>query len=192
MTLALLQELLNATRANDADGYNSWLALGIQGLGRDDLKTTHKADSGSTAQSFSTITSTSNSGEGNGIQFNVIHSSSSSICLRKLLTSSFQTFSPFSPAISTIRLIAASGSLLISWNSSDCTSGAIDVLTCLNCSRVVMVNSCSAHPFLLTFWDLNRKGKAGSDIFSYRSPDKRFTSPVISGVITEPVLELLN
>ena len=27
MTLALLQELLMAIRANDADGYKSWLAL---------------------------------------------------------------------------------------------------------------------------------------------------------------------
>ena len=35
MTLALLQELLMALRANDADGYKSWLALGIQQLGRD-------------------------------------------------------------------------------------------------------------------------------------------------------------
>ena len=35
MTLALLQELLMAQRANDADGYKSWLALGIQELGRD-------------------------------------------------------------------------------------------------------------------------------------------------------------
>ena len=31
MTLALLQEL----RANDADGYKSWLVLGIDKLGRD-------------------------------------------------------------------------------------------------------------------------------------------------------------
>ena len=30
MTLALLQELLMALRANDADGYKSWLALGIE------------------------------------------------------------------------------------------------------------------------------------------------------------------
>jgi hypothetical protein len=29
MTLALLQELLMALRANDADGYKSWLTLGI-------------------------------------------------------------------------------------------------------------------------------------------------------------------
>ncbi len=35
MTLALLQELLMALRANDADGYKSWLALGIDELGRD-------------------------------------------------------------------------------------------------------------------------------------------------------------
>ncbi|WP_186546091.1 hypothetical protein [Synechococcus sp. ROS8604] len=35
MTLALLQELLMALRANDADGYKSWLALGIEQLGRD-------------------------------------------------------------------------------------------------------------------------------------------------------------
>ena len=35
MTLALLQELLMALRANDADGYKSWLALGIQELRRD-------------------------------------------------------------------------------------------------------------------------------------------------------------
>ena len=35
MTLALLQELLMALRAHDADGYKSWLALGIQELGRD-------------------------------------------------------------------------------------------------------------------------------------------------------------
>ena len=33
MTLALLQELLMALRANDADGYKSWLALGIEELG---------------------------------------------------------------------------------------------------------------------------------------------------------------
>ena len=32
MTLALLQELLMALRANDADGYKSWLALGIENL----------------------------------------------------------------------------------------------------------------------------------------------------------------
>ena len=35
MTLALLQELLMALRANDADGYKSWLALGIEKFGRD-------------------------------------------------------------------------------------------------------------------------------------------------------------
>ena len=35
MTLALLQELLMAIRANDAEGYKSWLALGIEELGRD-------------------------------------------------------------------------------------------------------------------------------------------------------------
>ena len=35
MTLALLQELLMALRANDADGYKAWLALGIEQLGRD-------------------------------------------------------------------------------------------------------------------------------------------------------------
>ncbi len=35
MTLALLQELLMALRANDADGYKSWLALGIEVFGRD-------------------------------------------------------------------------------------------------------------------------------------------------------------
>ena len=35
MTLALLQELLMALRANDADGYKSCLALGIQELGRE-------------------------------------------------------------------------------------------------------------------------------------------------------------
>ena len=35
MTLALLQELLMALRANDADGYKSWLALGIEELGKD-------------------------------------------------------------------------------------------------------------------------------------------------------------
>ena len=37
MTLALLQELLMALRANDADGYKSWLALGIEELGRDSV-----------------------------------------------------------------------------------------------------------------------------------------------------------
>ena len=35
MTLALLQELLMALRANDADGYKSWIALGIEKLGKD-------------------------------------------------------------------------------------------------------------------------------------------------------------
>ena len=35
MTLALLQELLMALRDNDVDGYKSWLALGIEQLGRD-------------------------------------------------------------------------------------------------------------------------------------------------------------
>ena len=35
MTLALLQELLMALRANDVDGYKSWLAIGIEQLGRD-------------------------------------------------------------------------------------------------------------------------------------------------------------
>ena len=35
MTLPLLQELLMALRANDADGYKSWLALGIEQLGRE-------------------------------------------------------------------------------------------------------------------------------------------------------------
>ena len=35
MTLALLQELLMALRAIDADGYKSWLALGVEQLGRD-------------------------------------------------------------------------------------------------------------------------------------------------------------
>ena len=32
MTLALLQELLMALRANDADGYKGWLALGMNSL----------------------------------------------------------------------------------------------------------------------------------------------------------------
>jgi hypothetical protein len=35
MTLALLQELLMTLRANDADGYRAWLALGIEQLGKD-------------------------------------------------------------------------------------------------------------------------------------------------------------
>ena len=34
MPLALLQELLMALRAYEADGYKSWLALGIKQLGR--------------------------------------------------------------------------------------------------------------------------------------------------------------
>ena len=33
MTLALLPELLLALRANDADGYKTWLALGIEQVG---------------------------------------------------------------------------------------------------------------------------------------------------------------
>ena len=35
MTLAFLQQLLMALRANDADGYKCWLALGIEELRRD-------------------------------------------------------------------------------------------------------------------------------------------------------------
>ena len=35
ITLALLQELLMALRANDAHGYKSWLAIGIEELGKD-------------------------------------------------------------------------------------------------------------------------------------------------------------
>ena len=35
MTLALLQELLMALSVNEADGYKSWLALGVEQLGRD-------------------------------------------------------------------------------------------------------------------------------------------------------------
>ena len=35
MTLALLQELLMALRADDVEGYKSWLTLGIEELGRD-------------------------------------------------------------------------------------------------------------------------------------------------------------
>ena len=35
MTLALLQELLMALGANEADGYKSRLALGMEELGRD-------------------------------------------------------------------------------------------------------------------------------------------------------------
>jgi hypothetical protein len=34
MTLALLQELLLALRANDAEGFKGWLALGLKELGR--------------------------------------------------------------------------------------------------------------------------------------------------------------
>ena len=33
--MPLLQELMMALRANDADGYKSWLVLGIEELGRD-------------------------------------------------------------------------------------------------------------------------------------------------------------
>ena len=35
MILPLLQEMLMALRANEADGYESWLALGIKQLARD-------------------------------------------------------------------------------------------------------------------------------------------------------------
>ena len=35
MTPTLLQVLLMALMANDADGYKSWLALGIEQLGRE-------------------------------------------------------------------------------------------------------------------------------------------------------------
>ena len=35
MARALLQAQLMALRANDADGYKSWLALGVEDLGRD-------------------------------------------------------------------------------------------------------------------------------------------------------------
>ena len=35
MSLALLQELLMALRADNADGYKAWLAIGIEELGRD-------------------------------------------------------------------------------------------------------------------------------------------------------------
>lgn len=35
MTLPLLQELLMALKDDDAGGYKSWLALGIEELGRD-------------------------------------------------------------------------------------------------------------------------------------------------------------
>jgi len=34
MSLALLQELLLALRANDAEGFKGWLALGLEELGR--------------------------------------------------------------------------------------------------------------------------------------------------------------
>ena len=34
MTLALLQELLLALRANDPDGFNAWLSLGIERFGK--------------------------------------------------------------------------------------------------------------------------------------------------------------
>ena len=34
MTLALVQELLLALRANDAEGFKGWLALGLEELGR--------------------------------------------------------------------------------------------------------------------------------------------------------------
>ena len=34
MTLALLQELELALRANDAEGFKGWLALGLEELGR--------------------------------------------------------------------------------------------------------------------------------------------------------------
>ena len=34
MTLALLQELLLALRANDPDGFKTWLPLGIERLGK--------------------------------------------------------------------------------------------------------------------------------------------------------------
>ena len=34
MTLALLPELLLALRANDAEGFKGWLALGLEELGR--------------------------------------------------------------------------------------------------------------------------------------------------------------
>ena len=34
MTLALLQELLLALRANDSEGFKGWLALGLEELGR--------------------------------------------------------------------------------------------------------------------------------------------------------------
>ena len=34
MTIALLQELLLALRANDPDGFKAWLSLGIERLGK--------------------------------------------------------------------------------------------------------------------------------------------------------------
>ena len=34
MTLALLQELLLALRANDAEGFTGWMPLGLEELGR--------------------------------------------------------------------------------------------------------------------------------------------------------------
>ncbi|MDA7437539.1 hypothetical protein N8463_02840 [Synechococcus sp. AH-601-P06] len=34
MTLALLQELLLAPRANDAEGFKGWMTLGLEELGR--------------------------------------------------------------------------------------------------------------------------------------------------------------
>ena len=37
MTLALLQELLLALRANDEKGCKGWLALGLEELGRQDV-----------------------------------------------------------------------------------------------------------------------------------------------------------
>ena len=55
MTLALLQELLLALRANDPDGFKAWLSLGIERLGKpavielmldgmDQILTTEEAD----------------------------------------------------------------------------------------------------------------------------------------------------
>ena len=41
MMLALLQELLMALRANDVDGYKSWLALGIEQLCEHTIYLTH-------------------------------------------------------------------------------------------------------------------------------------------------------
>jgi hypothetical protein len=38
MTLALLQELLLALRANDAEGFKGWFALGLEELGRQVVK----------------------------------------------------------------------------------------------------------------------------------------------------------